>query len=210
MNDESNLNLELNEEEEITSEHGSNIESIVEEEAQDKVTLMGTFVRDRSYEGQLTNAEDFLDQPLGFEVDEVLTLIDELKTREEFADICVSKGKEKIYLYSENYITKNYANMMISVEEKDFFKMIAQTVREESRIYPRPTDARLFTKAPFKLSKEEFYEVYKELKKKDEYKDIQETRASNNALYLYSDKYIKKTLAASLTEWIEVEAEQNP
>lgn len=214
MNDEANSNIELTEEE-ITSECAVIEDYIIEdeiidEEPQDKVTLLAIFIRDKSYEGSLTNAEDFLDEPLSLEVDEILPLIDELKAREEFIDIRVTKGKERIYLYSENYITTNYANMMISVEEKDFFKMIASTVRDESRIYPRPTDARLFTKAPFKLTKEEFYEVYKQLRTKVEYKDIQETRASNNALYLYSDKYMKKALATSLTEWIEVESEQNP
>ena len=209
MNGESYINDELIKDEEIKSEYDSDKEGNLEE-IQDKVALMGVFIRDKSYEGCLTNAEDFLDEPLSLEVDEVLPMIDELKEREEFSDICVKEGKEKIYLFSENHMTKNYAKMMISVEEKDLFKMIAETVREESKIYPRPTDARLFTKTPFKLSKEEFYEVYDQLKKKEEYSDIQETKASNNALYLYSDRFLKKIHAASLAEWIEVEAGQNP
>lgn len=209
MKDDSYLN-----EEELIEVEGNKSDVIDKgntlEETQDKIALMGIFIRDKSYDGNLTNAEDFLDKPLSLEVDEVLQMIDELTARDEFSDICVSKGKEKIYLYSENHITKNYAKMLISVEEKDLLKMIADIVREESKIYPRPTDARLFSKTPFKLSKEEFYEVYKQLRKKEEYSDIQETRASNNALYLYSDKYMKKAHADSLTEWIEVEAEQNP
>lgn len=209
MNDDSNTNDELTGEEKNKSEYDS-VKEGNSEEIPDKVALLGCFIRDKSYESQLTNAEDFLDEPLILEVDEVLPMIDELKAREDFSDICVIKGKEKIYLFSEKHITKNYAKMMISVEERDLFKLIAETVREESKIYPRPTDARLFSKSPFKLSKEEFYKVYEQLKKKEEYQDIQETRASNNALYLYSDKFMKKAHAASLTEWIEVEAEQNP
>lgn len=209
MSEESKINDESAEEEEVKPECDSENQDTVQETV-DKVALVGCFVRDKSYDGLLTNAEDLLDEPLFLEVDEVLLLIDELKEREEFSDICVYMGKEKIYLFSENHITKNYAKMMISVEEKDLLKLIAETVREESRIYPRPTDARLFSKAPFKLSKEEFYDVYEQLKKKQEYNDINETRASNNALYLYSDKFMKKALASSLAEWIEVEAEQNP
>lgn len=195
--------------EEVESDYSPDNEDTLEQ-AQDKVVLVGNFIRDKSYEGILTNAEDLLDEPLSLEVDEVLPMIDNLKSREEFSDICTAKGAEKIYLFSENYMTKNYSKMMILVEEKDLFKTIAETVREESRIYPRPTDVRLFRKAPFKLSKEEFYEIYEQLKKKEEYMDIQETRASNNALYLYSDKFLKRAHAASLAEWIEVEAEQNP
>lgn len=207
MNDES-IKDELTKEE-IESDCGPDSEDTLEQ-VQDKVALIADFIRDKSYEGILANAENLLDEPLSLEVDEVLTMIDDLKSREEFSDICIVKGAEKIYMFSEQYMTKNYSKMMILVEEKDLFKTIAETVREESRIYPRPTDARLFNKAPFKLSKEEFYEVYEQLKKKEEYRDIQETRASNNALYLYSDKFLKKAHAASLTEWIEVEAEQNP
>jgi len=195
--------------EEIESDYSPDNEDTLEQ-VQDKAALIGIFIRDKSYEGILVNAEDLLDEPLSLEVDEVLPMIDELKSREEFSDICIVNGAEKIYMFSENYMTKNYSKMMILVEEKDLFKTIAETVREESRLYPRPTDVRLFGKAPFKLPKEEFYKVYEQLKKKEEYSDIQETRASNNALYLYSDKFLKKAHAASLAGWIEVEAEQNP
>lgn len=202
------INEDLIEEELTSDELSEEVTEAMEE--LDKVTLMGEFIRDRSYDGMLTNAEDFVDEPLSFEVEEVLQLIDELKTREEFSDICISKGTEKIYLFSEDHITKNYAKMMISVEEKDLLNLIANTVREESKIYPRPTDVRLFSKAPFNLSKDEFKDLYSQLVKKEEYSDIQETRASNNAPYLYSEKFMKKAHAASLAEWIEVGAEQNP
>lgn len=202
------LNEDLIKEELTSYAFGDEVEEVIEEP--DKVTLIGEFIRDRSYEGILTNAEDFIDEPLSLEVEEVLQMIDELKMREEFSDICISKGAERIYLFSENYITKNYAKMMISVAERDLLNLIAETVREESKIYPRPTDVRLFSKAPFNLSKDEFKELYLQLVKKEEYSDIQETRASNNAPYLYSEKFMKKAHAASLAEWIEVGAEQNP
>jgi hypothetical protein len=159
---------------------------------------------------KLTKAEEFIEEPFSLEVDEVLAYIDELKERDEFSDISMKKGAENIYLFSEKYITMNYAKMMILVEEKDLFKLIAETVRDESRIYPRPTSIRLFSKAPFKLSRDEFLQVLEQMNKKEEYSDIKESRASNKALYLYSEKYMKKALADSLTEWIEVEAEQNP
>lgn len=176
----------------------------------DKIALMGWFVRDRSYDSKLTNAEQFLDEPFSLEVDEILPSLDELKSREEFSDICIKKGKESIYLFSEERMTQNYAKMLIMVEEKNLFKLVAETVRDESRTYPRPTDSRLFLNTPFNLKKDEFLQVFDELKRKEEYSDIKESRASNNALYLYSDKFIKKAHADKLTEWIEVEAEQNP
>ncbi|MFA9422876.1 MAG: hypothetical protein ACERLG_04825 [Sedimentibacter sp.] len=210
MDGESYSNKELNNEKEIKSDYYPENEEDKQEEEIDKVALMGWYVRDKSYERQLANAEDFLDEPFLLEVDEVLPLIEELKAREDFSDIYLCKGKERIYLFSEKYIIKKYANMMVSVEEKEIIKLMVETVREESKIYPRPTDTRVFSKAPYKLSKEEFLEAYELLKTKEEYSDIHETRASNKALYLYSDKFMKKVHATSLAEWIEVESEQNP
>lgn len=209
MNNESDAYDEITDEKKTESQCNNN-EECRKEETEDKAALAVSFIRDKSIDGLLTNAEDLIDEPLLLEVDEILPLIDEIKTREEFSDICISRGKEKIYLYSRKHITDKYADMMILVEEKDLFKTIAKTVREESKLYPRPTDVRLFNKTPFKFTKEEFDEVYEQLKKNEEYKDIKETRASNNALYLYSDLYMKKALADSLAEWIEVESEQNP
>lgn len=176
----------------------------------DKVALMGLAIRDNSYEYRLTNAEDFLEEPFFLDVEEVLTLIDELKAREDYKDICIKKGAESIYLFSENHITENYANMMIMVEEKDLLKLVTETVREESRVYPRPTNSRLFLRSPFNLKIEELLQVLELLKKNESYNDIQETRASNKALYLYSDKFLKEAHANSLAEWVEVESAQNP
>ena len=204
-----NTELELNEGVSETPKNTDVVETIPEEEV-DKIAHMALVIRDNSYEGRLTNAEDFLEEPLSMEVEEILTMIEELEERVEFKDICISKSEETIFLFSENYITKNYAKMMIMVEEKDLLKLVAETVREESKIYPRPTDSRLFKCSPFNLTKDLFEQVLEQIKKNERYKDIQETRASNNALYLYSDMYMKKAHAASLTEWIEVESEQNP
>lgn len=208
MND-INSNDELKLDETIVEEKLDGETYQVERET-DKISLMGWFVRDNSYDSKLTNAEQFLDEPFSLEVDEILPSLDELESREEFSDICIKKGKESIYLFSEERMTQNYAKMLIMVEEKNLFNLVVETVRDESRTYPRPTDSRLFLHSPFNLKKDEFLQVLDELKKKEEYSDIKESRASNKALYLYSDKFMKKAHADKLTEWIEVEAEQNP
>lgn len=186
-----------------------NSESNQEEEL-DIVSQIGEFIRDNSYYERLTNAESFLEEPFSLDVEEIHPLLDELMARQEYSDIVRNNGKEHIYLFSDKYITKNYAKMMILTEEKDLLKLIAETVRNESKTYPRPTDSRLFGKRPFNLTKDDFLQVYELLKRNDDYSDIEETRASNNALYLYSTKHMNHAHAKRLAEWIEVEAEQNP
>lgn len=200
-------NTEINEE---SKEDDIKIQEEIEEVEKDKVELIGEYIREKSFECKTVNAEEFLEEPFLLEVDELLSSIDELKERQEFKDIYTIKGNEVIYLFSDKHITHNYAKNMVMVEERDLLKLVAETVRNESKSYPRPTDSKLFFKSPFKLKREEFNNVLELLKGEEEYTDIKETKASNNALYLYSDKYMTKMHANSLAEWIEVESNQNP
>ncbi len=207
---ENDMDQEINKEDILLEQNmvDENNNSIHEQE--DKISLMGDLVRLKSSEGKLTNGEDFFEDPIALEVEEILPSIEELKAREEYGDIYTIKGASSIYLFSDKYITYNYAQMMVRVEEKDLINLIAETVRHESKTYPRPTDVRLFSYNPFNFTKEQFSDVLAQLKTKKEYEDIKETRASNAALYLYSDKFMVKVHAASLAEWIEVEHDQNP
>ncbi len=180
------------------------------EEVFDKSAAVASFIREQSANHQTTNAEVFLEAPFSLEVEELLALLDELKLEGAYKDIYSIKGEKTIYLFSNQYITHNYANMMVMVEERDLIKLVAETVRYESKTYPRPTDVRLFYRNPFKLSVDIFKAVLKQLKETVDYDDIKETKASNNAVYLYSDKFMDRSHATSLAEWVEVEADQNP
>lgn len=188
----------------------SNVDAFDSVPESDKLEQMILFIRDKSYEGNVINVEELVDEPLCFEAEEVLLLLEELREKEEFADIHIMKRKNKIYAFSTNYITESYAAMIVSLYDKDLVNLVSDVVRKESKLYPRPTDIRIFNRIPFNLSKDEFNEVYSQIRKNDAFADIKGTTASNNALYLYSDKFLKKDHARSLAEWIEVEAEQNP
>lgn len=205
-----NMDEELEKEEVDTEINTADAEVEVVDVEADKIESMGWFIRDKSFEGKVCNAEDFLEEPFLLDIDEVLNNIKELKTREDFKDIYTIKGESAIYLFSEKYVTHNYANMLVMVEERDLLKLIAESVRNESKTYPRPTTIKLFTLRPFNLSKEDIEHVLEELKKREEYGDIKETKTSNGVLYLYSDKYMTKAHAASLAEWVEVERYENP
>lgn len=186
------------------------LEEIEEIEEKDTIDLMADLVRDNSIEVRLTNAEEFLEEPINLEAEEIIPSINELREREENEDICTIKGTKSIYLYSEEHISHNYANSLARVEEKDLLKLVAETVREESKLYPRPTPSRTFTLKPFNITKEELKEILSQLKTKEEYEDIKEVRASNGALYLYSERHMTKIYANSLAEWDEVERHENP
>src|SRR5690606_12952056 len=117
-------------ENEVVLEEDNRVEPevlIEEPEELDKVALIGLHIRESSMYGRLNNAEDFLDEPFSLEVEEALSLLEELKSRDDFSDIIFHKGKETLYMYSDKYMSNNYAKLLILVEEKDMFRMIAET-----------------------------------------------------------------------------------
>lgn len=182
----------------------------MENKKNDKMLLAVEFIRNNTKEIKLTKLEDLGDEPVSLKDEELDTLWEQFSSEEEYRDIKKIKKSDNIYLYSDISMTESYASMLARIEEKDLLKTVAETVRNESKLYPRPTEARLFYISPFCFKEEEFKDVLDRLKDSEEYKDICETRASNDALYLYSNKFMSKDQAMALTEWIEVLQDETP
>jgi len=126
-------------------------------------------------------------------------------------DIKIMKGASKeLYYFSLLSMTEAYALHLFRVEEKDQVKLVADTVRDESRIYPRPTAINAFLDSPYNLSSDEIESAIGSMSLRPDMKDIETCAASNGARYLYSTIYLVPTLAASLVEWIEVGQKDNP
>ncbi len=126
------------------------------------------------------------------------------------ADLRLIEGRTETYYFSELSMTRAYAVHLFHVAEKDPLRMVAETVREESRLYPRPTDLRTFLDPPFGLTPSELAATVGALELQEEGRDIAQVRASNGALYLYCTSYLVPALALSLAEWIEVGQKDNP
>lgn len=124
--------------------------------------------------------------------------------------IAAIEGEKDLYLYNSKKMTKSYAEILKNVEDQDIPKMIADKVRKDSEIYPRPTEKRLFINPPFNLNDSKITEALKQMNRQTDYADIKICRASNKAEYLYSSKYLSDDHARHLTEWYEVEQELNP
>jgi hypothetical protein len=107
-------------------------------------------------------------------------------------------------------MTEAYAKHLYRVAERDPLKLIADTTRDESRMYPRPTPASSFRESPFLLSEKELEEALLAMKEKAEYSDIQSTKASNGELYLFSTQSLVISHAESLAEWMAVGIAENP
>ncbi len=130
---------------------------------------------------------------------------------ERYQDIKQLIGPTGIaYLYSETHMTGNYASMLARVGEGTPCSIIAETVREESRVYPRPTKVELFYAPVFKLDPVHMEMLVEGMLRHPEYADLQKIVASTGAVYLYSTLYMDAYQAERWIEWEEVGRLDNP
>lgn len=125
-------------------------------------------------------------------------------------DIQSLEGASEVYYFSKLHMTRSYAGYLCRVEEKDLVRLMAETVREDSRLYPRPTPLEFFQNPPFGLTPEIIDDILVKMREREDCEDIRENAASNGARYLYSTRHLSPPLADSLTEWTEVGQAENP
>ena len=114
------------------------------------------------------------------------------------------------YLYSDKFMTEGFAVMLARTSTKNPYITIAETVREESRVYPRPTKVVQFYDPFFQIEGDQMQTVVENLLQQEEYADIKKVVASTGAIYLYSDKYLTPGAAQYQVQWEEVEKNNNP
>ena len=167
-------------------------------------------IRVASSNGILTRESSLFQVSTGLTEEDKEEFFIGLSSEPELKDIVSLRGKKDCYYYSKEKMTENYANMVFRIEEKDLLRGMAELIRKESNIYPRPTSLMTFYLKPFSFEKEFLKELVEKLQGASEYSDIEETKASNGAVYLYSNRFLTKNNAKSLAEWIEVGQYENP
>jgi hypothetical protein len=126
------------------------------------------------------------------------------------ADLELIRGNRTTYYFSTQGMTRAYATHLARIEERDPLRLVVETVRDESRIYPRPTDLGTFASPPFGLSKDDLSAILASLGKAPETEDIRSCRTSNGAVYLYSTRHLSPEHAEGLAEWEAVGRWNNP
>jgi hypothetical protein len=170
----------------------------------EKINEIIEFIRESSAKGKFVKDVDLFADPIKLTESNINEIINSIKTSTEYLDIVELKGKQQRYLYSNNEMTENYAKMMFKIEENDLLNLVVETVRNNSKIYPRPTAISVFANQPFNLDEKVFNNIFRKILDNKEYSDIKQSKASNGAVYLYSTKYLTEEHAEALTEWVEV------
>jgi len=149
------------------------------------------------------------DQPL--EAPATRGLLDEMKSLPEYADIDYLETTDgSVHAYSTQFINRQLASVCAVASVGDHAATLAQTIREESRLYPRPTAATRFRDPPWSMTSTEIEDGIRDLERSQEYVDIRRTSASNGDLYLFSERFLNPDVAAGMAEWDAVERDLNP
>ena len=121
----------------------------------------------------------------------------------------ISAGNGIAYYYSTQSLSETYAGILVS-KEAGPLSIIAQVVRENSEIYPRPVPLDFFSRSPFDLTQEEILDCLEKMGAQGEYQDIARTTTSIGTVFLYSSRHLEPDYAFTLAEWLDVGQVNNP
>ncbi len=174
-------------------------------------------IRDKSRSGQLTLREEILteltrqgflkpeDSDVGSQFEAILKHT--IEKNGDLKEICDSKSIP--HYYSSESMAERYVNILIQ-KEGDSLALMAEMIRENSKIYPRPIPLRIFTESPFGFAREEIISHIRRMAEQEEYQDIRQTTTSVGTVFLFSILYLDPDYATFLAEWIDVGQVNNP
>jgi hypothetical protein len=174
-------------------------------------------IHDRSESGQLVRAEEILaalreqglleseDVEQGTHWETMLTHV--LQENPDLKAICGRNGIP--CYYSDLRLSETYAGILVRKSDNPLW-LIAEVVRENSQLYPRPVPVDSFREQPFGLTREEIGECLTTMGQQREYQDIAQTVTSVGTRFLYSTLHLEPDHAFTLAEWLDVGQVNNP
>jgi hypothetical protein len=184
--------------------------SVVEEA---KLLLAGAIRADSLEKALLTPVSDIYAMAPDTEPAIIDVLLRGMQTEERFADIKkVAAANGDVYYHSDNYLVDSYAVTLLMSMAGNHCATIAETVREESRTYPRTTNVAIFgAQGVYNIPADDLDAIILETVRKPEYSDIKRiVHPSTGAVHLYSDRYIEEARAWAMMDWEEVGRANNP
>ncbi|MFC1846532.1 hypothetical protein ACFLYS_00525 [Chloroflexota bacterium] len=181
-------------------------------QTEDIKPMIAEKVRDDSENlNKLTGIDSLFTEGPALEIEKIEAALADMEQDNSYRDIkSIVASTGAVYLYSDANITDSYAGILVRAEANDPCATIASTVRDESRIYPRPTSVELFKEGVFNIDPVELEAHVTRTMEQQEFKDIKMISVSTGVHYLYSNLYMNEAHAKALAEWEEVEQHDNP
>jgi hypothetical protein len=176
-----------------------------------------SIIHNRSSSGQLVRADEILIElhAQGFIASEDIEHKTHLATLlkqvlQENQDIREVSGPNGIaYYHSVQSMSQTYAGILVWKLENPLW-LIAEVVRKNSQLYPRPVSVDSFLEPPFDLTSEEIEECLTTMGEQKEYQDIAQTITSVGTRFVYSTQHLDPDHAVTLAEWLDVGQVNNP
>jgi len=157
--------------------------------------------RSKAPRGQALSPQSSVPETLGDLILDAVSSHDDIQV--------VKDDAGSLFYYSDRFMTGAYAGIL-ALKGRGPFRMMAEVVREHSRIYPRPVPAALFRCTPFDLDDDLISQGLEEMTKLAPYRDIAQLTTSTGNVFLYSTDYLDRDYAAMLAEWVDVGQAENP
>lgn len=187
-------------------------------EQQEQISLtIAQIIRTKSETGQLVQFEEILIELTGqglltSEADDPRSHLqgivrEVVKSNEDLSEIPGAHGIA--YYYSTQSLSEAYA-VILARKKGDPLQLLAQIVRENSSVYPRPVPLDIFEESPFDLTGEEILACLEKMGQQSEYQDIAQTTTSIGTKFLFSSRHLNPDYASTLAEWLDVGQVNNP
>ncbi len=152
--------------------------------------------------------QHLLTSPVEGQAEEVGTILKKLiEESVDLKDLAAQDGARSYY--SSDFMTEAYARILLH-KQGDRLRLIAETVRENSALYPRPVPLDLFTQPPFGFTQPEILNDLERMEGEEEYRDILPTTTSTSRIFLYSTLHLEPDHASMLAEWLDIGQSNNP
>jgi hypothetical protein len=130
-----------------------------------------------------------------------------MEESEDLNDLTGQDGSRRFY--SSQFMTEAYALILLR-KQGDSLRFIAEIVRQNSEVYPRPVPVDIFTQPPFDLTRQEVLNNLERMAAEEEYRDIVPTTTSASRMFLFSTLFLEPEHASMLAEWLDVGQSNNP
>jgi hypothetical protein len=175
------------------------------------------WIRSRSREGRLVSREEIFQELSGLD-----DAADESEGKEHFFPSFLEEIVEKegdvqqlyssqgeTFFFSTRFMDEAYAGLL-SQKDGDPLDRIAELVRRNSALYPRPTPLEIFEHPPFDMTGEEVQICLAQMIDRTEYGDIKKIQISVGDEFLFSTRHLEPDYALALAEWMTEGFAENP
>ena len=197
-------------EENADTEAQAEVEVDPEEVArEERAKMVAEYIRVESKAERLVDPSVFTGEPFSLSEDELAEVWERHAADEQYSDLVrtVDEATGVAYLHSEYILSVRFAQLVLRKQANDPKRLIAEMVRENSDLWPRPVSAEFFSETPlFEMSPADVAKVIEDVMADPAYADIKGVTTSNGVLYLFSDRFMVEPVALRMAEWTEVDS----